>query len=163
MEEMRIMEFYEILEKVDNDKILEIYGACSRKIRNMLEGIYYKKKKKGRKISLRAGQNKLAAANAVRNGIVKASDEQMAEEVLKTWLYTKRELFVAALDFFEIKHEDGITDESLELMEKAESALLDKMVATLQAANFATADIMIYLAFMKVENLSDVKKFSDIF
>lgn len=156
-------EYYELLEKIDDDKFLEIYSACSRKIRNMLEGIYLKKRKKGRKVSLRAGKKKVESAISVRNGIVEAQEEQMAEEIFKTWFYTKRDLLKAALDFFGIENEDGITESDLDELEQASAEKVTELKTKLLAKGIDLKDLAIYLAFMKVENMKEDSELMSVF
>jgi len=156
-------EYHELLEKIDDDKFVEIYLACSRKIRNMLEGIYLKKRKKGRKVSLKAGKNKAKAALSVRNGIVDAAEEQMAEEIFKTWLYARRDLLKAALDFFEIENEDGITESDLDDLEQAPVEKLVSLREKLVVDGIELKDLAIYLAFMKVENMQDDPELMSVF
>lgn len=150
------LDYAELLGRIDDAKVTEIYGSCSRKIRNMLEGMYGKKAKKGRKVSLKSLKDKDGAALAVRDGLVAAGEHQTAEELLKTWLLTRRELLKDALDYFQIPHEDGITDAELDVIEKAEAEALTALVNHLTEKGHALQEVSIYLAFLKVQNFENV-------
>lgn len=154
---------YEILGKIPDEKFVEIYKACSRKIRNMLEGQFLPKKKKGKKVSLKSIKNRDKNALAVRDGIVKSEDDQMAAEIVKTWLYSKRELLKDALDYFEIPNEDGITQKDLDPIEGASGETLSSLFAHLQEKGHDPLEIGLYLAFIDVQNLDDVAEFTAIF
>jgi hypothetical protein len=150
------MEYAELLGRIDDEKMMEIYASCSRKIRNMLDGLYGKKVKKGRMVSLKSLKDKSGQALLVRDGIVATGENQTAEELLKTWLYAKRPMLAAALDFCGIENDDGITDQELDALEKAEPEKLEQLVAHLTGSGYDVKDVAIYLAFLKVQNFEKV-------
>jgi len=150
-----VLEYPELLSRLDEDKIVEIYSALSRRVRNMLEGQFAKKHHKGLKVSLKSGRERTATALAVREGIVKEQNGQMAEELFRTWLYGKRDMLKSALDFLGVPNEDGLTTDELTVVEKAEAAKLSELVAYLTGQGYPLIDVAIYLAFLKAENLAE--------
>jgi len=151
-------DYLELLEKISDEKFAEIYSSCSRKIRNMIEGIYCKKSKKGRKVSLRALKDKSGVSTTVKNGLILSGDDQTADEIMKTWLYGKRDLLSTALDFFDIKNDDGITEQELDAFEEASKEKLEELTAHLEEKGFELYDIAIYIAYMQPEHFDEVDK-----
>ncbi len=150
---------------IDPAKFVDIYYTSTRKLRNMVEGLYHKKVKKGggRKVSLTSSKDRVETAASVQHGILAALDEYMAEELLKAWLFTKRTMLVTALDFFGVEHEDGLTDKDLSAFEKADVATLEKLVAELKAKECLVEDIAIYFQFMHIENAMNVAELKKVF
>ncbi len=155
-------DYPELITRIDDDKWIAIYSTCSRKIRNMLEGSYGKKIKKGKRVSLKSGKDRAIQALAVRNGLAAANESQMAEEVLKTWLYGQRPLLKAALDFFGIENDDGITEQELTAVEEASAEKLIELTALLKNQGHALEDIAIYLAFVKTKHFNDVPELTGV-
>ncbi len=147
-----------LLGKLSDDKFMEIYQSCSRKIRNMLEGTYGKKVKKGRRVSLKTGKDKRIQALSVRDGVVASQDGQMAEELFKTWLYDHRPMLSAALNFFEIPNEDGITEQELDPVVQADTQKLEALLDALIAAGYEMENIALYLAVLQVEHFAEVPR-----
>lgn len=161
-----VWEHAELYGKLRQEKVIEIYGSCARKIRNMLEGMYHKKSKKKKKVSLKLGRNREAAMLAVRDGLVAAGDDQMAEEIFKTWLYGKTDMLKKTLDFFEIPNDDGMTEADLDPLEQASTEKIEELLGILvdsPEGGFDLEDVAIYLAFMKIENITEVSRISDVF
>jgi|GEM_PF-656324 len=150
---------------IDPEKFVDIYYTSTRKLRNMVEGLYHKKIKKGsgRKVSLTSTKDRVEIANSVQHGILAAMDEYMGEELLKAWLYTKRPMLTTALDFFGVEHEDGLTDKDLSAFEKAEVETLEKLIKELQAKECLIEDIAIYFQFMHIDNALKVAAIKKVF
>ena len=152
-----------LIGRIPEEKFAEVYSACPRKIRNYLEGMFAKKiRKGGRKVALKTARDRVLEALAVRDGIQAEGNTQMAEEVLKTWLYTKRPMLKATLDFFGVPNEDGITTKDLDALEKAEPARLDELIDHLAAGGFPLAEVAVYLAFLKVERFAEVPRLVEV-
>ncbi len=150
---------------IDPEKFEDLYFSSQRKLRNMLEGMYHKKIRKGsgRKVSLNKTKNRTETALAVQQGILMNIDEYMSEELLKAWLYSKREMLKTSLDFFKIENEDGLTEKDLDAFEKAEIAKLDELVDALLKIEFKIEDIAIYFQFMHIEKALEVERIKQVF
>lgn len=148
-----------ILDRLSDEKVAEIYGLCPRRVRNMLEGKYGKGKvHSGRQVSLKFGKNRSQEALSVRSGIVAGNDTQMAEELIKTYLYTKRPMLKDTLDYLGLPNDNGITDGELDLLEKASPETLSALIAVLREKGHGLEDIAIYFAFTKVEHFADIEE-----
>ena len=73
--------------------------------------------------------------------------EELLEELIRNYLYNRRDMLADALDFFEVEHNDGLTDADLEFIE---SLAADKVAAlrTRLSAKHDDEDIGLYLSFM---------------
>ena len=75
-------------------------------------------------------------------------DDEMAEEVLRTWLLTKRAMLAAALDHLKIPHDNGLTDsDDVSRIEKLPKDELKTLYTTL-AETSPKEDAALYLRFM---------------
>lgn len=82
-------------------------------------------------------------------------DEEMAEEILRSWLLVKRPMLSAALDHLGIEHNEGLTDsEDLEKIEKLSVKELRALAATMEP-HAAKEEILIYLKFMGAEKADE--------
>lgn len=156
------LEHSELVGKIRDVKFLEIYNASSRRTRNMLEGMYARKAKKGRMVSIKSGKNKKAIALSVKTGIHAKGDDQMAEELLKNWLYHKPTLLKAALDFFGIENENGITEQELDPLLEADAETLSSMMDELTGSGHDPEEVAIYLAFHQAENFDAAPKLAEV-
>lgn len=148
----------EIIALTRPEKFAEIYSSCSRKIRNLLEGQFARKvKPRGKMVSLKSRRDRLAEASAVQEGLVELGDDKMADEILKTWLYTKRPMLKATLDFFGIPNEEGITEQELDPIEQATAEKLAELVSGLTGLGFSAEDAAIYLACIQAQNAAQVE------
>lgn len=76
-------------------------------------------------------------------------DDEVLEELLRNYLYTRRSLLAEALDFLEVKHEDGLTDEDLEFVEKLAPEKVGQLRDILYR-HHEERDVDLYLGFMNV-------------
>ncbi len=74
--------------------------------------------------------------------------EELAQELVRNYLVTRRPLLRDALDFLEIPHTDGLTDADLDFMEKLPKDVADGLRAKLAAHD--ADDVALYLNFMNV-------------
>ena len=111
----------------------------------------------------KGGMPKPGAKNAERTAALYEAlqdrkDEELAEEVLRTWLLTKRPLLVAALDHLGIDHEEGLTES--DEVSKFEKLSMKDTKALIEACTVVAdpMDISVYLRFMGVPNVDEAMK-----
>ena len=142
-----------ILRGLSEEKFAEIFAASSRQARETYfhrHGI--KAPKKSMKM-LRAGQKNEIRTRSLFSVLREREDEEMAEEVLRSWLLTRRELLVAALDHLDIEHFDGLTDsEDVERFEKLNLKELKELVGILKEVA-PIDEVEIYLRYMGSKNV----------
>jgi hypothetical protein len=75
--------------------------------------------------------------------------DEVLEELIRNYLYTRRPLLADALNHFEVKNDDGLTEEDLGFLEKLppEGGLALKQ---LLESKHDASDVALYLAFMNV-------------
>jgi hypothetical protein len=146
--------YSDILRSLTVEKFAEIFSASSRKARET-----YFHRLGVRVAGKTGGFAKPGAKNEAR--IAKLfevisggkEDDEMAEELLRTWLLTKRSMLGAALDHLGVEHDNGLTEsEDLSRFEN----LSKREVASLRSAletHAAPDDIVVYLKFMGVKQV----------
>jgi hypothetical protein len=75
--------------------------------------------------------------------------EGVVEELIRNYLYTRRELLADALDHFKVPHDNGLTDSDLDFIEKLKPEEGAQLRALL-AAKHEASDVDLYLAFMNI-------------
>lgn len=75
--------------------------------------------------------------------------ESVAEELIRNYLYTRRDLLAEALDFFEVEHDHGLTDAELDFMQEIEPEKAQALRAQLVEKHDET-DVDLYLRFMAI-------------
>jgi len=142
-----------IIRGLSDEKFAEVFSASTRQARETYfhrHGI--KAPKKSNKM-LRAGKKNEIRAQALLSVLSERDDDEMAEEVLRTWLLTKREMLIAALDHLDIEHFDGLTDsEDVERFEKLNTKELKVLVGILKGVA-PVDEVEIYLRYMGSKNV----------
>ena len=146
----------EIIRGLSQEKFSEIFLASTRQAREIYfhrHGI--KTPKKSNKM-LRVGQKNEIRAKALFEVLAERPDEEMSEEVLRTWLLTKRSMLVIALDHLGIEHKEGLTDsEEVAKFEKLSSKEL-KTLAGLLKEVAPVDEVGIYLRYMGAPGVDKV-------
>ena len=149
-------DFTQIIRGVSPEKFAEIFAASTRKAREAYfhrHGI--KKPKASNRVRSMSGAGE-ARALSLFEALKTETDDEMVEEVLRTWLLTKREMLAMALDHLEIEHDNGLTeaediDERFEkLSVKDIKDLLGKL-----AGPHPKEDVAIYLRFMGAQKVDE--------
>ena len=140
----------ELLTRLSLDVFGSVINMAPKKVREELfrrAGI----KNKGGAFALRSSQKTEARIRRLHEAMTEGADvpEEICEEVVRHYLYHRRELLADALDFLEVEHDEGLTDAELDFLselpiEKAE-ALRTKLLE-----KHASDDVGLYLGFMRV-------------
>jgi hypothetical protein len=140
----------ELLKLQTLDRFQTIFSASPRKLR---EDAYRRAgiKNKGDVFSLRAsGKNEVRTQRlyqAIGQGF--ELEEKVSEEVIRNYLFTRRDLLVGALDFLGVEHDQGLTDQDLDFIQELPLEKRQALRATL-VATFAPEDVDLYLAYMNI-------------
>ena len=137
-----------------NDDFARVLGACPRRARETLFtrfGIPKAKKTASALLPAKdpARIRKLQGAMTQ----IKPDDEegqQLAEELIRVYLMTRRGLLGDALDAIGIMHDDGLTDEDLDAFARLEEEDLSDLRVELSKDHDAM-DVDLYLRFMGAE------------
>lgn len=140
----------ELIAQMDEARFSAVFLSSPKKVREEIfrrTGI--KHKKSG--FSL-ASTNKNAVRTkklfaAISGG--KELTEEIGDELIRNYLYTRRGLLAQALDFFGVEHQEGLTDAELDFMTELEPEKVQELKAALTAEH-DPADVELYLRFMKI-------------
>lgn len=83
--------------------------------------------------------------DAMREGAEIGDD--VLEEAIRNYLYTRRQMLADALDHFQIPHENGLTDHDLDFIGKLPPDKVEALKKALEA-KYTPEDVALYLAFM---------------
>lgn len=143
--------FTSIVRSLTAEKFAEILEYSPRKAREIYfhrHGI--RKGKKSNQLKKRA-QAKGERAGALFDLLNHDEDEEMVEELLRTWLLANRKLLGAALDHLGIDHKDGLTEsEEVKKFEELKGTALEKLRQALTEVANDGLELNAYLRFMGV-------------
>ena len=142
--------YTEVLRSLSAEKFAEVFGASSRKARETYFHRHGVRGKGGSGFAKPGAKNEARIAKLYDVIASGADDDEMAEEMLRTWLLTKRPMLAAALDHLGIDHEDGLTEsEDLSKFEKLSKRDIGKLLPVLEEHG-SREDAAVYLRFMGV-------------
>ncbi|MCP4498379.1 MAG: hypothetical protein GY822_00225 [Deltaproteobacteria bacterium] len=150
------MDYIALVTKVSEDKFIEVVSSAPRKIRETLFGRLGIKAKKRVGLKLHGKLEDRSRQLHARLKEGKSSEENdLCEELLRNWLFTKRPLLKATLDYLEVKNDDGLVDEEPAFFQELAEEKVAAMIEYLKGEGFAGEEIYVYLAFMSVPHLDD--------
>jgi hypothetical protein len=144
-----------ILRDLSAERFAEIFAASARKAR---ETYFHRHRIRTPKVAgsgLKVGRKTEARTAALHAALAAQDDDEMAEEILRTWLLGRRPLLGAALDHLGIAHEEGLTEsDDVKKIAELSGAELKKLVAALRGQDVAPADdIAIYLKYLGAQEV----------
>jgi hypothetical protein len=153
------MQFIDLVAKMTEETFAEMVQASPRKIRETLFqrlGIKAKKSiglKVHGKLEDRTKKlhEKLKAANT-------ENENRLCEELVRNWLYTKRPLLKATLDYLNIKNDNGLVDEEPTFFQELSAEKVRELVTHLRGQGFPHEHIALYLHFVKTPHVDAVLK-----
>jgi len=155
------MDPHELIGLVPHELFQAIFEDSPRNMRRAVIGVASGKKKKKKKRSLKS---QLAAKQAEQAAALRAAQDRLAdpelnefaEEILRNFLAKTPEMLTAFLDFMEVPHQDGYTDD-LDFVEQM--TLQQASAATnLLAQQFPIDRVTLYLVYLGVKDITDVDK-----
>ena|SRR5688500_13906918 len=150
------MQFIDLVAKMSEDTFAELVSASPRKIRETLfQRLGIKAKKTiGLKVHgkledrTRKLHEKLKAAQTEQ-------EDRLCEELVRNWLYTKRPLLKATLDYLNIKNDNGLVDEEPTFFTELSAEKVKETVEHLKGQGFAPEHIALYLHFVKTPHVDE--------
>lgn len=145
--------YTDIVRGLTKEKFVEVLGVSTRTSREAYfhrHGI--KAPPSGRGFTKPGAKNEARAAG-LWEAMQDRVDEQVAEEIIRTWLLSKRPMLAAALDHLKIEHDNGLTEsDDVDRFEKLSATEVKDMVKTL--TKVAPADeVKAYLKYMGSEGV----------
>jgi hypothetical protein len=139
-----------ILTELGPETFLELLAASPRQAREAYFARHAIKAVKPASIAklVRPGEKAARRGRALWDALQAREDDEVAEEILRSWLMTRRPMLGAALDHMGIAHQDGLTDsEDVQAIAKLSAAKLQALVEVL-CANAPRWEVEAYLKFM---------------
>jgi len=151
----------EVLAQASANQVDAILQASPRKVREVVFsklGIKSAKNPLAKLRQMKEQDNKAKLfQEKLRNGHGGINLEQLdklCEELIRAWLFTKRDLLKATLDYLKIPNDNGLVEIELDFFEKLSKQEAQDLVAYLTAQGFEKEHISIYLNFVKVPHLT---------
>jgi hypothetical protein len=150
-----VPQFTELIRTISADKFGEIFAASSRQAR---ETYFHRHDVKGPKKTNRIpkpGEKNQQRIAELYEVLKETDDDEMAEEVLRTWLLTKRQMLAAALDHLGIPHDNGLTESNdVSRFEKLSGKEIKQLAHKLGDVA-PREDVALYLKFMGAQKVDE--------
>ncbi len=141
-----------ILRAVTPDRFVDMLAACSRQARETYFHRHDVKPPPASRLP-RPGAKTEARALKLYEVLAREEDDEMAEEILRAWLLSKRPLLIAALDHLEIPHQQGLTDsEEIRKLEKLSAGDMRALAKALEGVA-PRDEVCVYLKFMGAKDV----------
>lgn len=141
----------ELLLEQTTDRFAEIIFASPKKFREEVFRRAGVKAKKGGAFALGNAKKNAVRVEKLLGSMQEGADvpEEILAELIRNYLYTKRGLLAEALDFFEVEHDDGLTDADLDFLEELPAERVTQLRDILEKTHDKD-DVDLYLRFMNV-------------
>ena len=152
------MNFVNMISNMSEDTFAEMVKASPRKIRETLFGrlgIKAKKKSVGLKVHGKLEERTRKLHVRLKEG-KSENEENLCEELLRNWLYTKRDLLKDTLDHLDVKNDNGLIDEEPTFFQELEKEKVTELVEHLKEKGHNPEAIEVYLRFVEVNHLDEV-------
>ena len=142
----------ELLSTMSESYFTEVVAASPKKFREEVFRRVGIKSKTGGAFSLATNKKNEVRIKRLFQALQEgaALEDPVAEELIRNYLYTRRTLLADALDFFEVPHDNGLTDADLDFMAKLEKEKAAELRDRLAKAH-PEADVDLYLRFMNIK------------
>jgi len=138
-----------LLRSVGEEKFKDILEHSPKQVREMIfDRLGIKKKQTNSLKFVKPGEKNAERGRALFDRLQSAEDDEVAEELLRNFFLKHRELLGAALDAVGVKHDNGLTDQELDMFEKM-SASDAKALEKKLSADHDASDVSLYLKYMK--------------
>jgi hypothetical protein len=148
-------EFTVIIRSLSQEKFAEVVNASPRKSREVYFHRHNVKAPPSTSRMPKPGAKNEARTLALYQLLKETDDDQMSEEILRTWLLSKRPMLARALDHLGIKHDNGLTDsDDVGKFEKLSGKELKSLVKALDGVA-PKEDVAVYLKFMGSQGVDE--------
>ena len=151
--------FISLVAKMSDDTFQEVIQSSPRKIRETLFGRLGIKAKKsvGLKVHGKLEDRSKKLHEKLRSATT-PQEAQLCEELVRNWLYTKRQLLIDTLDHLGVKHEGGLVDEEPTFFQELSEEKVNSLVKSLREKGHGDEVIQAYLFFVKTPHLDTIFK-----
>lgn len=144
----------EITANIPEPLFFEILEISPRSVREALFGRFGVKAKKkfGTTGFTKRRQEKAQKLHAALKATDAEQDSEVCQELIRNFLFTRRPMLKAALDFAGIKNDNGVTEDDLDPIENLSKDKVVELLGILEK-EFPSAEVRMYLNFIGVKNL----------
>jgi hypothetical protein len=142
--------FNELIEKISFETFSDVIAVSPRKVRESLFSHYgIKTKSKSILSSIKEKkEQRFKNLHAVLKDAHNPKEQEFLKELLRNWLFHQRPLLKAALDYLNIKNDNGLVEIETDFFKELDAKKVGALIEHLQP-NFPRDAIMIYLTFME--------------
>lgn len=149
------MEFIQLVSDLRPDTFQEVISASPRRIRETLFGrlgIKAKRKSIGIRVHGKLEDRTKKLHERLRDGQSKQEND-LCEELLRNWLFTKRGLLKDTLDHLGVDNDNGLIEEEPDFFQELEEPKVKELVDHLKDKGHGVEAIKVYLTFVKTPHL----------
>lgn len=153
------MKFIALVAKLSEESFSDLVSASPRKIRETLfQRLNIKAKKTiGLKVHAKTEERTKKLHERLKTSTTD-NENRLCEELVRNWLYTKRDLLKATLDHLGVKNDNGLVDEEPTFFAELTIEKVKDLVADLKGKGFPDEHIYAYLAFVDTPHLDETLK-----
>lgn len=143
----------ELLARQTEKRFEEIILASPKKIREEVFRRTGIKSKGSNKFSISKGGKNSVRVQKLFKALQKGTElsSELSEELIRNYLYTRRDLLADALDHFGVEHEHGLTDSELDFLEDMDTEKAQAL-RTLLCEKHEESDVELYFRFMNIRS-----------
>jgi|SRR5579871_2421746 len=149
--------FNELIKKISFDTFSDVMAVSPRKVRESLFA-HYGIKNKSRSILSSVREKKEQRIKHLHDVLKEAAqpkEQEFLKELFRNWLYHRRELLKATLDYLGVENDNGLVEIETDFFKELSKKKVADLIKHLQP-NFPRDDILIYLTFMEVPHLESL-------
>ena len=148
-----------LISQVSDQTFSSMIASCSRKVRDTLYArLGIKSNISG--VTLQLGKKREDQVKKLHEKFKNSdsrAESEVCQEIIRNWLYTKRPMLKATLDFLKIPNQEGLVDTELEffknMSEEDAKAVFEQM-----SEQFEPEHVWIYLNFVEVPSVPSWSK-----
>lgn len=148
------MNFNELVKKISFETFCEVIAVSPRKVRESLFA-HYGIKNKSRSILSSIKEKKEQRFRHLHERLQDANkpkEQEFLKELFRNWLFHKRPLLKACLDYLGVENDNGLVEIETDFFKELSEKKVSELVSYLKA-DFPSDEILIYLTFMEVPYL----------
>ncbi len=147
-----------LVSTMSEETFADVIQASPRKIRETLFARLGIKAKKqiGLKVHAKTEERTKKLHERLKGAQTKQEDD-LCQELMRNWLYTKRAMLKAVLDHLGVKNDNGLVDEEPTFFTELSAEKVREIFAVLKGT-YPTEHLAIYLRFVKTPHVDDVMK-----
>ncbi len=143
-----------IISKMNDELFVQIMGTSPRKVREILFSQFGIKatKKKIDILSVKTREERVQRLHKKLSDAKTKQEQDVCTELIRNWLFTKREMLCSALDFLGVEHDNGLVEKETNFFKELSKEQVSELVLHLKKS-FPSLEVETYLRFVDVPHL----------